>query len=243
MRRVIPLILALVMLLAFSSEALAQEPAKYNFASSQGSQDIKVTPNGESSGSIYFYNIDGNQITHIVLEVSQAPANWQVTIQPPLGETRVEIGGKVVTVNETLYIEPSQVLTQKVDNPPAGMVCITVPQRGYALAKEAKIIVRVPGAEKIGTSSNITVSATAQWLGQSGAVAIKQNRDFNFSVEVVAPATGGTQEKILGKATPSGTTSGASGGTTVKWTPIIIGAAAVVVVAILTLLYIRRRRD
>jgi hypothetical protein len=238
MKKITPLLLALIMLLAFSSSALAEEPAKYNFASAQGSQDIKVTPNGESPASIYFYNIDGNQITHIVLEVTQAPANWQVTIQPPLGETRVEIGGKVVTVNETLYVEPSQVLSQKVENTPAGTVCISVPQRGFALAKEAKIIVRVPGSEKIGTKGEIVVSATAQWLGQGGVVAIKQNRDFNFSVEVVAPTTG-TQEKILGEAGGGGTAEGAFS----KWRPEIIGAAAVVVVAILTLLFIRRRRD
>jgi hypothetical protein len=241
-RRFIPAILALVILLMFSSAALAQEPSRYNFASAQGSTNINVTPNGESSGSVYFYNIDGNQITHIVLEVSQAPANWQVTIQPALGETRVDIGGKIVSVNETLYIEPSQVLSQKVDNPPAGMVCITVPQRGYALGKEAKVVVRVPSSEKIGAKADIVVSATAKWLGQTGSVAITQNRDFTFSVEVVSPSTG-TQEKILGKSTPGVDTGGTTGKTTVKWQPIIIGAAAVVVIALLILLYIRRRRD
>ena len=234
MRRIIPLILALIMILAFSSAALAQEPSRYNFASAQSSQDIKVTPNVEGAGSIYFYNIDGNQITHVVLEVSQSPANWQVAIQPPIGETRVEIGGRIVTVNETLYIEPSQALSQKAENPPEGMVCIAIPPRGYALAKEAKIIVRVPGSEKVGTTGKIVVSATAQYLGQSGAVAIKQNRDFNFSVEVVAPTTG-AQEKILGKP--------GTGGDIGKWLPVIIGAAVFVVITMLILLYIRRRRD
>lgn len=235
MRRIIPVILASIMLMALSSSAaLAQEPAKYNFASVQGSKEIKIIPGGEGSGVIYFYNIDGNRITHIVLEISQAPANWQVEIQPPLGETQVEIGGKIVTVSENLYIGPSQALSQKAEDTPAGIVCIAVPQRGYALAKEAKIIVRAQGSEKIGTKGEIIVSATARCLGQSGAAAVKQNRDFNFSVEVIAETTG-TQEKILGK-------SGA-GGTTGKWLPVIIGAAVVVLGAMLILLYIRRRRE
>src|SRR3989304_6765893 len=99
------LILAVPLMLVLSRPARADEPPKYNFASVQDSQEIKVSPNGESAGSIYFYNIDGNQVTLIILEVSQAPANWQVTIQPPLGETQVEIGGQMVTVNENLYIE------------------------------------------------------------------------------------------------------------------------------------------
>jgi len=233
MRRIIPVILAIIMLMMLSSAALAQEPAKYNFASAQGSKEIKVTPNGESAGVIYFYNIDGNQITHIVLEVSQAPANWQFSIQPPLGETQVEIGGRIVTVNENLYVEPSQVLSQKVEDTPAGTVCIAVPQRGYALAKEAKIIVRVPASEKMGTRGEIIVSATAQWLGQSGAVAIKQSRDFTFSVEVVSGTTG-VEEKILEKRS--------IGSTIRKWLPVIIGAFIVILGAVLIALYIRRRR-
>ncbi len=234
MRRIIPLILALIILMTPSSAALAQEPAKYNFASIQGSKEIKIIPGGESPGVIYFYNIDGNRITHVILEVSQAPANWQVDIQPPLGETQVDIGGQIVTVSENLYIEPSQVLSEKVEDTPEGTVCIAVPQRGYALAKEAKIIVRAPGSEKIGTRGEIIVSATAQWLGQSGAAAVKQNRDFNFSVEVIAE-TIGTQEKIVVKPD----TAGATG----KWLPVIIGTAVVVLGAMLILLYIRRRRD
>jgi len=234
MKYLYQLILVVTLFLALSLPAQAQEPAKYNFASAQGSKEIKVIPNGESPGIIYFYNIDGNRITHIVLEVSQAPANWQVEIQPPPGETQVDIGGQIVTVTENLYIEPSQVLSQMAEDTPAGTVCIAVGQRGYALAKEAKIIVRVPGSEKIGTNGEIIVSATASWLGQSGAAAIKQNRDFNFSVEVIAETTG-TQEKILGKP--------GTGGATGKWLPVIIGAAVVVLGATLILLYIRRRRD
>jgi len=234
MRRIIPVILALIVLMTLSSAALAQEPAKYNLASIQGSKEIKIIPGGEGSGVIYFYNIDGNRITHIVLEISQAPANWQVEIQPPLGETQVDIGGKIVTVSENLYIEPSQALSQKAEDTPAGTVCIAIPQRGYALAKEVKIIVRAPDSEKIGTRGEIIVAATARWLGQSGAAAVSQNRDFNFSVEVISETTG-FEEKILEKK--------GAGGTTGKWLPVIIGAAVVVLGTILILLYIRRRRE
>jgi hypothetical protein len=229
MRYLFLLITMVLLVLAPYLPAQADTPA-YNFASSQSSQEIMVTPDGESQGSIFFYNIDGNQITHVTLEVSQCPTNWQVTIQPPLGETRVEIGGQTVTVSENLYVEPSQLLSEKTDDTPAGMVCIAIPQRGYALAKEAKIIVHVPTSAKIGTKDNIVISATAQWLGQSGAVAIQQNRDFDFSVEVVTEQTSG--EKIL-----------TDGGGLGKWLWVIIGAVAAVLVSGMTLLYIRRRRD
>jgi hypothetical protein len=198
MRRAIPAVLAAVMLLVLAGAALAQEPAKYNFASTQSSKEIKATPGGEGTGVIYFYNIDGNRITHVTLEVSRAPAGWQVEIQPPLAETQVEINGKVVSVTENLYVEPTEVLSKPVEDTPPGTVCIAVPQRGYALAKEADIIVRVPESEKIGATGGITISATARWLGQSGAAAVSQDRDFDFSVEVVS-GTKEYHETVLGK--------------------------------------------
>lgn len=196
MRKIVAIIMAVVMLTALPTLTLAQEPAKYNFASAQGSKHITVTPGAEGTGVIYFYNIDGNRITHITLEVSQAPDNWQVEIEPPLGEIKVEIGGRIVTVVENLHVKPSEVLSQEAEDVPSDMVCIPVANRGYALAKVAKIIVRVPETEQLGTKGEISISAVAEWLGQTGAAAIKQGRDFDFSVEVISETAGG-EEKII----------------------------------------------
>jgi len=69
MRRLTVIFLALALLLALPSPALAQEAAKYNFASARGGKQITVTPGGEGEGVIYFYNIDGNRITHITLSL------------------------------------------------------------------------------------------------------------------------------------------------------------------------------
>jgi hypothetical protein len=262
MRRIIPLALACIMLLVLASAALAQEPARYNFASSQGNKEIKVVPGGEGSSVIYFYNIDGNRITHISLEVSQAPADWQVTVQPPLQDTQVEINGQVVTVAENLYVEPSEALSEPVEDTPPGTVCIAVATRGYALAKEVDIIVRVPETAKIGDTGDITISATARWLGQTGSAAVSQDRDFDFSVQVVS-GTGEFQETVLGKAestpetpestpgttesplVPAGSSSNTaeSGGKLGNWLPWIIGGAALIVIIILVILYISRRHD
>jgi hypothetical protein len=233
MGKILTIIVALVVLRTVPSVALAQEPAKYNFASAQGNKDLKVTPGGQATGMIYFYNIDGNRITHISLEVSQAPSDWQVEIQPPVGEIQVEIGGTIVTVTENLHVEPSEVLLQEPESVPQSMVCITVPNRGYALAKAANIIVRVPESEEIGTTANITVSAVAEWLGQAGAATIKQDRDFNYSIEVVSETTGG-DEKIIEE---HGTME-----IIVRWLPAIVAAVIAVLAAILIPRLVRRRR-
>jgi hypothetical protein len=228
MRRVIAAVLALMTLMTIASSAFAEEPAKYNFASVQGSENIQLLPGGDGTGNMYFYNIEGNRITHVTLEVSQVPDGWQVEIQPPLGETQVEVNGEVVNVTENLYVEPSEASSEVIEDIPEGMVCIPVAQRGYALAKEARIIIRVPAVEEIGTQEEIIVTATARWLGQGGAVAFSQSRDFDFTVEVVSEEE--YHETILGK-----------GGGFNKWLPWVAGGAAIVLLTLVTLLYIKKK--
>jgi len=186
MRGITLILLAVALCLAVSSPVLAQEGARYNFASAQGSKQIKVTPGGEGRGSIYFYNIDGNRITHISLEVSQAPSGWEVTIEPPLSETQVLVSGLPVTVAENLYVEPSELLTEEPKNIPEGMVSIKVPGRGYALGKLVQVVIKVPETAPLGSTGEITVAAEAAWLGQGGAAAIKQAREFEFFIEVIS---------------------------------------------------------
>ena len=228
MIKIAGIILTAALLIALPSVALAQEPAKYNFASAQGSKDLKIISGGEGVGIIYFYNIDGNRITHVTLEVSQAPGDWQ-------GEIQVEVGGTYVTVTENLHVEPSELLLEEPERAPPGKVIIVVPNRGYAFAREADIIIQVPESAEIGTRADITVSAVAEWLGQTGAAAINQARDFSFSVEVVAEATGG-EEKIIEE-------NGGFSSIIMKWLPTIIAIVIVVLAAVLIPLWVKKRRE
>lgn len=229
-------ILAIALLLAIPSLASAQEPAKYNFATAQGNKQIQVIPGKEGEGVIYFYNIDGNRITHVTLEISQAPSNWDVKIDPPLHETKVEIGGQVVSVTENLYVEPSELLSQPATDVPSGSASITVPGRGYALAKVANIIISVPETETIGKNADLKISGTAEWLGQTGTAAIKQTRDFDFTVQVISGATN-TEEKIIGEGSTQ------PQGKPINWLPIIVAAAvAIFVIIIIVVILMRRRR-
>jgi hypothetical protein len=244
MKKITIIILAITMLMAIPSLALAQEAAKYNFATAQGDKQIQVIPGKEGKGVIYFYNIDGNRITHVTLEISQTPSNWQVKIDPPLHETKVEIGGQVVSVTENLYVEPSELLSQPATDIPSGMESITVPGRGYALAKVANIIVQVPETETIGKKVDLKISGTAEWLGQTGAAAIKQTRDFDFSVQVISGATN-TEEKIIGEGstTPTPPEEKPGGKTTLPgWLPAAAITAIVIIAIIIILAVLTRRR-
>jgi len=253
MKKIAAIILLAAMLVALPSLALAQEPAKYNFASAQGSKQIPVIPGSEGKGVIYFYNIDGNRITHITLEVTEAPDNWEVEIEPPLGEIQVEIGGRIVSVTENLHVEPSEVSSEEIKDIPEGMVCITVPNRGYALAKAAYIVVRVPEGEEIGAKGEISISGVAEWLGQTGAAAIKQSRDFDFTGEVVPEAggeeriieeggEGGSSEAVEAAGEGAGSTPSGFAAIINRWLPVIIAAVIAILAAIL-IPRLRRRRE
>jgi len=196
MKKICLFVLAALVLLALPLPVHADEPAKYNFASAQGDKELKIPPGQEGRGYIYFYNIDGNRITHVTLEVSQAPAGWEVSIEPPLAETQVLVSGIPTTVTENLYVEPSELLTTEPQDVPEGMVSIKVPGRGYALGKPAQVVIKVPESAPLGSTGEITIAAEAAWLGQSGTAAVKQARDFDFSVTVVSGSTEYTEEII-----------------------------------------------
>ena len=77
MKRTCLLIVAMLMLLALPISVYAEDDvARYNFASAQGDNELRISPGEEGRGVIYFYNIDGNRITHITIAVSLAPSGW-----------------------------------------------------------------------------------------------------------------------------------------------------------------------
>jgi len=232
-----------LLVLALPLTVYAEEPAQYNFASAQGAKDLQGIPGGTCTGYIYFYNIDGNRITHITLEVSQAPDGWEVTIAPPIGETEVIVNEAPVIVTENLYVEPSELFTEEQTDVPDGMVSLSIPGRGYVLGKAAEITVSVPDSVAIGTSGNITIAGEAAWLGQGGSAAIQQARDFEFTVTVVSESTEYT-EVIAGQDGNSDTDNGDSsaGFDLMKWLPAIIAAAIVVLGAVYVTLLVRKRR-
>ena len=250
--RIIYLLIVVVFLLAVPLPVNAdEEPAKYNFASAQGAKDLQIPAGEEGRGYIYFYNIDGNRITHITLEVSQAPAGWEVSIEPPTSETQVLVSGIQTTVTENLYVEPTELLPEEPQDVPEGMVSIKVPGRGYALGKAAQINITVPEETPLGSTGEITIAAEAAWLGQTGAAAIKQTRDFDFTVMVVSTETGYSETIIVETEEPGITDSpiattttlsdedrNASGNTFMDWLPVLI---AVLIVGIFGGILIFRR--
>ena len=267
MKKTCLFVLATLLLLALPLPVHAEDEAKYNFASAQGDKELQIQPGTEGQGSLYFYNIDGNRITHISLAVSRAPDGWDVSIEPPLTQTQVSVSGMPVTVEETLYVEPAELLTQEPRNVPEDMVSIKVPGRGYTLGKCAQVVVAVPESAPLGSTGEIIIAAEAAWLGQGGSVAVKQARDFDFAVTVVSGQTEYTEtiighsgeipdaiEESAGETTeapgepsskevlPPDSEGQDTGFALTEWLPVIIAVAIVALGAILFPVLVRRRR-
>ena len=173
---------------------MAQQEAIYNLASIQLDKRIEIEPGSYGTGLIYFYNVDGNRDTHIKLEVSSYPENWQVEIQPPSQQTLSDTADGSISLTENLCVEPSALQPEKIADLPDGLECVAIPGRGYAVAKVAYLMIWVPESANVGDTGEVVVTAEAMWLGQAGAASIRQSRDFVFSVELLPVEPGLNEE-------------------------------------------------
>jgi len=175
-------------LLIFSlllSIAYAQEAPKYNFASMQSDKSLSLAPGEQGITKLYFFNIDGNRITHIPLSIGEAPDNWDISFEPALHTTTVSVSGVPTTFTENLFVEPSEAVDEVPKNVPEGIEYISTAV-GFVGAKSVEIRIKVPVNEKLGTVGKITIDAVASWAGQTGAAAITQARSFDYTITVLS---------------------------------------------------------
>lgn len=214
--------------------ALAQEAPKYNFGSMQPVKELSISPGDEAMTKLYFYNIYGNRITHISLSVSESPEDWDISFDPGLHTTTINISGIMTEVTENLYVEPSQATEEIPETVPEGIEYISS-SVGYIGAKSVEITISVPEGEVLGSTHDITVSASAEWLGQTGAVAIKQSRDFDFAVKVVPKEF---REEIVATTIPEETTTTEQEGVPVGLTGYLIANYSLIGIIIILLIVI-----
>ena len=100
-------------LLALPSVALAQDGTSYSLASAQETKNLQVIPGEEpAQGVIYFYNVAGNKITHITLEVVPVFS----IILKEIGANRTQVI-EVVQEVTTLELEEAENLVESAPTP------------------------------------------------------------------------------------------------------------------------------
>lgn len=184
-------IVILVMLVLSAGIATAQqvqeEGAKYNFGTMQPANSVTIEPGNAAMTQLYFYNIYGNRVTHVVLSVGEAPQGWDVKIEPPLHVETVNVSGILTNVTENLYVEPSQTVQEKPTVVGKGMEYIRAGGvQGFIPSKVVKIIITAPKDAPLGKSYNLRIDAVASWLGQSGTASVTQERSFSYTITTLS---------------------------------------------------------
>jgi len=176
----------LLFLVLFASVSYAQEPAKYNFGSSQGEENLTVSPGEEFELVLYFYNVFGNRTTHISLFVEKLPPNWEIKISPERSNETYEVSGILTEISENLFVEPDEIVDE-VPVEKGGFTYLPAPNvGGFIPAKAVTIKVKVPENEQLGETFELKINSVAEWLGQGGTTAFNQTREFSYNIAIVS---------------------------------------------------------
>ena len=252
MRKIFIGLFVIILLVSISILVQAQEDAKYNFGSAQADKELKTNPGGEISTKLYFYNIYGNRITHIKLEVSESPENWIIRLTPDVHDAEVDVSGVITTINENLYVEISEAVDEIPENVPEGIEYISS-SVGYIGAKPVEIKIKVPSDEAYGTY-DLRIDASAFWLGQQGTAEIQQSRSFDYKIDLVSeifyekPIIDDEEIKVKNETetapeTPGfvGITGGVIGANAIT-TGILTLTALILIIVVLILVFVVRKQ-
>ena len=178
------LILNFILLFTIFSVSFAQ----CDFGTMQPVLAYSAAPGAIINAKIYFYNLYGSYPTHVLLNVSVAPQNWKIAINPTAENRVYEIPGGTTTIFENFGVEQMDRVNEIPSKPPEGIEYIRDPVKiGYYIpSKVAYINIEVPTNAELWKTYEIKISASA-WCtgGAPGTVGATQSRDFNFQVKIV----------------------------------------------------------
>ncbi|MCD6477759.1 MAG: hypothetical protein J7K87_02025 [Candidatus Aenigmarchaeota archaeon] len=183
------IVLILVTVILMSSFVFAQGAA-YNLGTMQKDKVIEVEPGKSATTKIYFYNIFGNRITHVKLNVEEAPEGWGIEINPELHNVTLNVTGVIIHVEENLYTIPCSMdkdwCPTNDTTPREGVEYLTASGvDGKVPAKYVTITVHAPSGTPLWKEYPLKITATANWYGEAGMVALSQQRDFDYTIKTV----------------------------------------------------------
>ncbi len=153
---------------------------QYNFGTMQPTDKLAGKPGQTIETRLYFYNVYGNRPTHVRLEITETPDNWDVSIVPGVGDVEYEVAGVIQTVNENLVVYPSEAQEQAGRNSDEKEWISS--KVGYIESDFVDVVIEIPENEEIGITENIKINGVAFWLGQGGNIALEQEREFEYAV-------------------------------------------------------------
>lgn len=192
MAKGIYLVLAILLLASFICAQFisAQESAQFNFGTAQRDKLVVIEPGKTAETEIYFYNIFGNRATHVTLDIVEKPEGWDIKIEPALHNITLNVTGVITTTQENLYAVPCKVdeswCPTNDTTPREGVKYIGGSGvEGRIPAKIVTVTITAPEGLPLWKNYPLTITATAQWFGEAGMVALTQQRDFSYTLRTI----------------------------------------------------------
>lgn len=164
--------------------SLCYAQVQMNFGSMQPDKVTTISPGEDKTIKLFFFN-EGNRISHISLKIIEGPKELQVSIDPPIHTTKLKVSGIETEIEENLYVKPSGFFDEIPDEVDEQIEYVSTGQ-GYIAAKSVNIIIKAPEDIALGKSYELKIEATANWVGQSGAVSLGQQREFDYKITTIS---------------------------------------------------------
>jgi hypothetical protein len=172
---------------------LAAAGGSYNFGTMQGNKLIPVEPGKTAESKLYLFNVHGDRDTHVSIGVVEAPPGFKVEIEPTPHPAVYNVTGVIINTTESLVAPVTPIETLPKVRPdenstPPGIEYITLGGiEGFVPAKVLTIRVTAPADAPLWQDYGLKLSATAGWfdVGESGPVAVRQARDFNYGIRTI----------------------------------------------------------
>jgi outer membrane protein assembly factor BamB len=184
--RILAVVVALVVFGVIEAVS-AEEAPIYSFGSIQLHNNIQIAQGESFTTQLRFYNIHGNRMAHLLVEV-ESTLGLEVTIKPPLQTREYKVKNETCEIMENLALEPSEVVSQVPSMVPEGIVYVQSPSdpTKYIPTKEVNVTIKVSEDAEIKTYL-LKITATARWLPKEGCEpTVIQPREFKFNIQVSA---------------------------------------------------------
>ena len=164
--------------------------------------DARAVPGQTVTATWNLYNIHGDRITHIVINIAEAPPGWEISFEPELHEATYNVTGVLQTIEENVGLRPTEVVDSIPDPKPEGMDYVKHPKEdGYIPVRPIDISIKVPEDAEPWKDYKVTLEAVGKCVMEPGAVVPGIATQLELTIKTVSGEEFYEEEIIEGEVT------------------------------------------
>ncbi len=161
------------------------------------SMEARAVPGQTVTAAWNLYNIHGDRITHVVINVAEAPPGWEISIEPGLHGAAYNVTGVLQEIEENLGLRPTEVVGSIPDPKPEGTDYVKHPKEdGYIPVRPVDILVKVPVDAEPFKDYKVTLEAVGNCFMEPGAVVPGIATQLELAIRTIS-GEGFFEEEIL----------------------------------------------